>query len=34
LASSRLSATPLKSFTDAQTDEKFWIYRLSAQQTP
>jgi hypothetical protein len=34
LASPRLSATPLKSFTDAQTDEKFWIYRLSAQQTP
>jgi hypothetical protein len=30
-ASPRLAATPLKSFTDAQTDEKFWIYRMSAQ---
>lgn len=29
--SPRLAATPLKSFTDAQTDEKFWIYRMSAQ---
>jgi hypothetical protein len=33
-ASPRLSATPLKSFTDAQTDEKFWIYRMTAQQAP
>jgi hypothetical protein len=29
--SPRLAATPLQSFTDAQTDEKFWIYRMSAQ---
>ena len=27
----RLAATPLKSFTDAQTDENFWIYRMRAQ---
>jgi hypothetical protein len=29
-----VSATLLKSFTNASTDEKFWIYRLSAQQAP
>ena len=26
-----LSATLLKSFTNASTDENFWVYRLSAQ---
>jgi hypothetical protein len=31
---SNLSATLLKSFTNASTDENFWIYRLSAQQAP
>jgi hypothetical protein len=30
-AAPRLAATPLKSFTDASTDENFWIYRMSAQ---
>ena len=29
-----LSAMLLKSFTNASTDENFWIYRLSAQQAP
>jgi len=29
-----LSATLLKSFTNASTDENFWVYRLSAQQAP
>jgi hypothetical protein len=29
-----LSATLLKSFTDAVTNENFWIYRLNAQQAP
>jgi hypothetical protein len=28
------SATLLKSFTNASTDENYWIYRLSAQQAP
>jgi hypothetical protein len=28
-----LSATLLKAFTNASTDENFWIYRMSAQQT-
>ena len=31
---SNLSATLLKSFTNASTDENYWIYRLSAQQAP
>jgi hypothetical protein len=29
-----LSATLLKSFTNAMTDENFWIYRMSMPQTP
>jgi hypothetical protein len=29
--SPRLSGTLLKSFTNASTDENFWIYRMSAQ---
>jgi hypothetical protein len=31
---SNLSATLLKSFTNASTDENFWVYRLSARQAP
>jgi hypothetical protein len=30
-ASPRLSATLLKAFINALTDENFWIYRMSAQ---
>jgi hypothetical protein len=33
-AASNISATLLKSFTNAMTDENFWIYRLNAQQAP
>lgn len=29
-----LSATLLKSFTNASTDENYWIYRMSARQAP
>jgi hypothetical protein len=31
---SNLTATLLKSFTNASTDENYWIYRLSAHQAP
>jgi hypothetical protein len=31
---SNLTATLLKSFTNASTDENYWIYRLSAQRAP
>ncbi len=34
LSAPTLSATLLKSFTNAETDENYWVYRLSTKQAP